>query len=349
MKRSLLILGSVLIALILVVGIVGCAAPAPVEVIKWRYHTEYGPADTTEVYFTKYFMDPINQKTNGRLVIEPHWLKELGYERGELLSVMDQGLLEMSLLGIGAMTYEYAWLGCEMLPYIMNKPEDKWDMVQALDPLAQALCADYQTKILAHGGMGSTYLSVWSNKKLMTVDDWKGMKVRTYVDQHGELFQKLGASPIHIAMPEVYLAMQKGTMDAIATGFAPVVVEGLHWDEVTEYTLLTWPHCSHTIWVVADDAFNSLPEDIQQIVMDCANDLEKHLWDEIQMDPRGLEKMQELCEGVGQEVYFASDELDAAMRASAEEVWAEWLVKVSEMGPEGEQAFHALQKAMGRE
>jgi TRAP-type mannitol/chloroaromatic compound transport system substrate-binding protein len=105
-----------------------------------------------------------------------------------------------------------------------------------------------------------------STKALVTVDDIKGLKIRTAGDD-AEIFTRMGASTIFLPGGEVYEAIQRGVIDA--TQLSTVAVDyslGTH--EVSKYTYLSparQPTDAGPI-MVNGDSWAELPDNLKEVV-----------------------------------------------------------------------------------
>lgn len=73
------------------------------------------------------------------------------------------------------------------------------------------------------------------NKKVETLDDFKGLKIRSFGNVYPMMFQELGAVPIVTGSGEVYEAMQRGTVDCAVFSAVSHLVFKVH--EVAEYEI----------------------------------------------------------------------------------------------------------------
>jgi len=109
----------------------------------------------------------------------------------------------------------------------------------------------------------------WFNKELNTADDLKGLKIRM-PGLGGEVMQRAGATQVTVPGAEIYTALQTVVVDA-AEWVGPYndVALGLH--EAARYYYYPGfhepgPNIQCTINL---DAWNSLPDDLQEIVSIC--------------------------------------------------------------------------------
>ena len=66
---------------------------------------------------------------------------------------------------------------------------------------------------------GLAVVHLISKKPIRTMDDLKGLKVRSFGAIYPKILQKLGAVPVNIPFHEVYEGLQRGTVDAALTSY----------------------------------------------------------------------------------------------------------------------------------
>jgi len=111
--------------------------------------------------------------------------------------------------------------------------------------------------------------TVWAHKPIVTVDDFKGLKMRvaglifTYAAEY------LGALPLTISAFELTDALARGTVDAILADRPWAFTIGMA--DVAEYAnvwMICPPWCNSV--VINEAGFNALPADLQEILKDTA-------------------------------------------------------------------------------
>ena len=126
------------------------------------------------------------------------------------------------------------------------------------------------------GGNSGQELGLFSNKRATKMADFKGMKVRTpgwYMD----ILTRLGASVTPIPGSEIYLALERGVIDACEFS-SPAVNLPMGFHDVTKYVIEPGAHqpsCQFDIFI-NKRAYDRLPEDLKAIIAICAK--ETQLW-----------------------------------------------------------------------
>lgn len=126
------------------------------------------------------------------------------------------------------------------------------------------------------GGQGGQEMGLFSNKKATTMEDFKGMRLRT-VGWFMDIMNQLGASVTPLPGGEVYLALERGVIDA-AEFSSPAINYPMGFDDITKYVIEPGVHqpaiqCSVFF---NKDAWDSLPADLQWIVKIAAK--ETQMW-----------------------------------------------------------------------
>lgn len=106
-----------------------------------------------------------------------------------------------------------------------------------------------------------------SNKEVRKVEDLKGIKIRTMENKYHVAFWKaLGANPTPLAMSELYIALQQGTVDAQENMYDGIVSNKLH--EQQKYIVNT----NHILFIntiiMNKSQYESMPEDYKKAIIE---------------------------------------------------------------------------------
>jgi TRAP-type C4-dicarboxylate transport system substrate-binding protein len=97
-------------------------------------------------------------------------------------------------------------------------------------------------------------------KQVKTIDDFKGMKLGVHPTQASAL-KRLGATPVPLALTELYQALQKGIIDGCFTD--NIMAKGFRLYEVCKYRTTINFYTSPCPWVMNLKTYNSLPDDVK--------------------------------------------------------------------------------------
>jgi TRAP-type mannitol/chloroaromatic compound transport system substrate-binding protein len=121
-------------------------------------------------------------------------------------------------------------------------------------------------------------LGLHSNKKATKLDDFKGMKVRT-VGWYMDILTKMGVSVTPLPGPEIYLALERGVIDACEfSSPAANIPSGFH--EITKFVIepgVHQPSCQFDV-VFNKAKFDALPDDLKAIVEIAAKETQLWAW-----------------------------------------------------------------------
>ncbi|MFK5954421.1 MAG: TRAP transporter substrate-binding protein [Desulfobacterium sp.] len=109
------------------------------------------------------------------------------------------------------------------------------------------------------------YLLITRNKPVHTLEDIKGMKIRTFGSNLTMQVKKLGAVPVSIPMPDNYPALQKGVIDGMGTPWE--AVNGFRFYEVVDhYTEVPFGALYFSV-SMNKNVWNKLDKDVQDAIM----------------------------------------------------------------------------------
>jgi TRAP-type C4-dicarboxylate transport system substrate-binding protein len=97
------------------------------------------------------------------------------------------------------------------------------------------------------------------------IADFKGKKIRIFASKfQSEAFERLGVTPVAMTLGDVLPAIQQGTIDGAVTGMGPVT--HMHFVDAAKYVTMTNQPAIFLIVEINKKWYDSLPDDLQQIV-----------------------------------------------------------------------------------
>ncbi len=224
----------------------------------------------------QHFADSVRLASAGRLDIKP-------FSAGELVPAMQS----FDAVSQGAAQVGHDWPGYwkgkneafvafASVPFGLDaEGYNIWLYEKGGLELMQEIYGKFNLFVLPGGQMGQE-MGLFSNKKATKMEDFKGMRLRTpgwFMD----IMNSLGASVSPLPGGEVYLALERGVIDA-AEFSSPAINYPMGFDEITKYVIQPGVHqpgiqCG---LFFNKDAYNKLPEDLKWIIDICAK--ETQLW-----------------------------------------------------------------------
>ena len=126
--------------------------------------------------------------------------------------------------------------------------------------LMQQVYNDGGYELLGYADQGFRVMT--TNKKIESLADFKGQKIRTMENSyHMAYWKALGASPTPMTFSEVYIGLQQGTIDAQENPYEVIVSNKLY--EQQDYVVET-NHLPHLISLIVSEEFMKGMTDEQQ-------------------------------------------------------------------------------------
>jgi len=122
-------------------------------------------------------------------------------------------------------------------------------------------------------------LGLASNKKASTMADFKGMRIRT-VGWYMDILNRMGASVSPLPGGEIYLALERGVIDA-GEFSSPAMNYRMGFDDITKYVIEPGVHQPgiQCALFINKEKWAGLPEDLKWIVKICAQETQAwSLW-----------------------------------------------------------------------
>lgn len=282
------------------------------------------------------WIEKLEEETGGRLKIKV-------YAGGALGKPADQ--YDMAVRGAADITWgilaytpgRFPLTTVMELPFMSPSAEAGSRMVQRL--LDQGYFQDEfkGVKMLALGMPPN--MDIHTNARLVkTLEDLKGMRIRTPSAMMGELIKKWGGVPVAMPLAEVYMSLERGVMDAVFLD--PLSMMGIKVDEVTKYH--TRVQISSTVFFFAMNkkSWDRLPPDIQEVVDTYSGE---YLAAELngKIADATVVKVIEKLKASGDEVYELPQEEKARWEKSAETAYDEWLDSMQDKGLPGKEVLDA--------
>jgi TRAP-type C4-dicarboxylate transport system substrate-binding protein len=242
------------------------------DVIKWKCQSHLPMASTSYEGSNLAIAKLLEEKTNGRLVIEM-------FPAGGIVPTKDIfPAVKRGMIPIGYSTPGY-WKteipigqACSAgLPFAFK---DLSEVMYAYRVLGlEKLQRDYIRK---HHGV--LYFSdhvepneVVSKKPINRYEDFKGLKLRSFGTQ-AKLFTAIGAPSTYIPGTEIYTALATGTVDGAHYGAAQGADSNKFYELCKYHLKPSSVIVPQDGWFINEKAFNELPKDIQETIVTTLNE-----------------------------------------------------------------------------
>ncbi|HNT67922.1 MAG TPA: TRAP transporter substrate-binding protein DctP [Syntrophorhabdaceae bacterium] len=216
----------------------------------------------------------IEERTKGRVKVEVYPGGQL-YKGMELLKGIMTGAVEMGIMYNAIFTGPIPLFDIFDIPFLFNNYNEVTALWRSeVGDKIRSQMEKIGIKGIAYSAYGESF-SMCSHKPLIKVSDFKGMKIRCNTNMGADTIKEFGASPVLFAAGEVYEALQRKTIDAASSG--PTTIKERKWYELTQNVTVAW--ASYSVWPVMVNLkfWNSLPKDIQQVLLDVGKDHEAYV------------------------------------------------------------------------
>lgn len=158
-------------------------------------------------------------------------------------------------------------------------------------------------------GITHPEILAWSNVPLTRIEEWSGLKYRT-VGWWGEILMEHDVAVTSLPAAELYPSLERGILDALEFS-TPFTDKSLAFYEVSDYFTGPGMHQPSVLFELGFnmDSWNSLPEDLQEIVLTCARSTT--LWGWTTDIWKGMETL-DYYEGQGVEAVQVAPEVQRA-------------------------------------
>lgn len=162
-----------------------------------------------------------------------------------------------------------------------------------------------------------------TRKPIAKAEDFKGLKIRTHGEMPSEAVKSLGAIPVFMGGGEVYLALQRGTVDGTNAGASNLVERKFY--EVTKYITYVPGFQFVTQGVLMNrKKWESIPADVQKAILEAGQETQKWNRDEEAKDEIGA---REFLKKRGQEPSTLSSSEIEKMRNTAKPMVLDYCLK----------------------
>jgi TRAP-type C4-dicarboxylate transport system substrate-binding protein len=312
-------------------GLIGLAA-APAGAETWDMPVAY-PASNYHTENAVQFAKDVQEKTGGELEIVVHPGGSL-FKGDEIKRAVQTGQVPIGERLISALGNENPIFEADALPFLATSFEESKKLYEAQKPQLE--------KILEEQGMMLLYAVAWppqglySKKPIESADDMQGVKFRAYNAMTSRVAELMGAVPTQIEEAELSQAFATGVADSMISSGSTGYDRKL-WEH-TEYWYDAQAWLPKNMVFVNKEAFDDLPEEQQQAILDAAAAAEERGWKKAE-ELAGWYKEQLAAKGM--KIQPPSDQLQADFEKIGEQMTKEWLERAGEPGQEIIDAYEA--------
>jgi tripartite ATP-independent transporter DctP family solute receptor len=213
-----------------------------------------------------FFAEEVAKRTEGRVEIQVFPAQQLGSEK-DVNQMMRQGAPMISVTSSGYLSDFVPDIGVLEGPYLLDDPAQ-------FDTLVNSEWFDGIKAEFAQEGIAFVVNNALFGARNMLTDtpvrspaDVQGMTVRVPPNTvFIKTFEAMGTRPTTVEWAEVYSALQQNVVQAAEAPLGSIWGSKLH--ETRDTLSMTRHFTAFTFWVINADYLETLPEDIQTVLME---------------------------------------------------------------------------------
>ncbi|MCP4346010.1 MAG: TRAP transporter substrate-binding protein [Desulfobacterales bacterium] len=237
--------------------------------INIRFSTWHVPAGADVRKLWTPMLEEMKKRSNGRITYNMYAGGALG-KGPDHFDIVKTGLSEM---GYATLTWTP---GRFPLTDVLSSPivcPAKWKGAEAGMAMYEGILKSEfkDVKVLHINNCVMAHL--WTTKKVHTLEDLKGMKIRSPGGLQTRAIKTLGAAPVFMPLGEVYLSLETGVLDGLVT--CPALVKAFKLYEVAKYGVPKSFGCVSEGLFVNKKFWKKVPDDLKPIIEEVGRDAYK--------------------------------------------------------------------------
>ncbi|MGI5823379.1 MAG: TRAP transporter substrate-binding protein [Dethiobacteria bacterium] len=235
--------------------------PAGAETFTLKFSTWHPPAGEECQNVWTPMLEELKNRSEGRLTYTPYYGAALG-GAAEHYDIVRDGLADMGYFTAtwtpdrfpisDVLSMPAQVLGKDVAVEIGNEMYERMLHTEFADDV----------KVLSLNGCVSSF--IWTRKPVRSLEDLKGLRIRTPGGLQTYMIEALGAEPAFMPLGDVYLAMETGNIDGIVT--CPMLYKAYKLHELGKHAVVATFGCVTEGVIINKDTWNKLPADLQTIV-----------------------------------------------------------------------------------
>jgi TRAP-type C4-dicarboxylate transport system substrate-binding protein len=301
----------------------------------WELYTYYPVSTGAPARGMAKIAEDIDKATKGSLKMKVHLGGSLPIQATAITSAVANGVVQFAgdIFSVGNIPI----VAVLRLPMLVHNVQEYEVANKVMLPY---IAAAYDKKgVTVLGRYVYPEQSIWSRKKLTTVADLSGQKIRVVSPEQGELIKRFGGTVLTMGTPDVAAALDRGVVEGVVTAASG---GGYIWRDLLKYNYRFPVNFLETLVIANKSAFGKLSADDQAALRKvCTDDtawITKTLADEEQ-------DLRDKMKAAGLIITDATPQDIAAGQKKMTEYWEEWAKTQS---PEAQEALAKVRKELGR-
>jgi TRAP-type C4-dicarboxylate transport system substrate-binding protein len=240
---------------------------ATAENLVARMSGHWSPKHQSAIHSQK-FADEVTKRSDGRLTIQFFPSKQLFGIR-EVMGAVTSGAVELGgVVGVVSFPPINKNFNVASYPGLFDSYEQQRSFFKDSDAgraVWEDLTMKSNSKLIMYNPVGPV-MTFSSARELTGIDVMKGLKARALLKSERPMWDAYEANTVSLPTGEVYTALQTGMIDTINS--PPGSIEAYSWWEYLSYAQKPYQYFADAYIMANRDWFNSLPDDLQKLVME---------------------------------------------------------------------------------
>jgi TRAP-type C4-dicarboxylate transport system substrate-binding protein len=238
-------------------------APAARAATTWESYVYNPLAKQPSVDAVVRMIEEVKQKTNGDLLINLHLGGSLPIKADSITAAVADNVVQFGDDGFATGTIPIT--GVLRLPLLLQTPVDLDKAMAIVRPYLDAAYGKRGMEVL--GQYSYPFQVLWGRKKITSLADIKGLKLRVTSVEQGEFIRRFGGLSLTMGSPDVAAALDRGVVDG---GLTASSGGGLLWHDLLKYRYAFPTSYVNSTYIVNKEAMAALSPATQKVLRDAA-------------------------------------------------------------------------------
>ena len=302
---------------------------------KWDLYVYNAVSTVAAVKGLNTVLEQIDKETAGELTVRLHLGGSLPINTTTITQAVSDDVVQMGDDGYFLGNVPIG--GVLRLPMLIRTPEEYKKAAAIVAPYLEK--AFEKKGVLVLGQYLYPYQVGFSSKKLTSLADIKGQKIRVTSPEQGEFIKRLGGIPVTLGAPEVPSALDRNVVDGVLTASTG---GGNIWKDLLKFNYRLGINYFNSVVIVNKERFGKLSPDVQAKVRKIVDTNMPLITKAMEDEEESLTK--KFADGGMTVTSEQPADIDVGMKAISA-YWDEW---AKTKGPDAVAALKQVRAALGR-
>lgn len=215
------------------------------------------------------FAEKVSEYSDGELAVQIFHSAQL-YKDTEVVEALQEGLVELALIPVNKWSGMIPAADVFEMPFVFNDLSSPKKFLDAgADELLDEAFMEKNAKVVFWVDYG--LVQFFNNvRPLKKPEDFKGLKIRTFSKGTADTVTALGGTPVVLSSSEMYMALQRGTVDGATTGIPAAVSRKIY--EVQKFLTVANYTTAQFVTQANYEWWQELPEETREIYLKAGAD-----------------------------------------------------------------------------